>query len=247
MVVGVWHHHTTGLPYENNYLDYRILQAMIDAKVKIGLYGHQHLTSILNEYHDLTKKERILLISSGSLYGSRNQLVTGYPRQYGLISLKFQENGVVMSLRVRKDPTNYVIPSWCESQIGTSALTTYEEFLELPPIKPESFIQQVDDYVQRTHDYKSGYKQMMSFIDLNRDSVLRFSDTYLNHIKDNDFILVNVTNPETDTQYQTLLRAAIELKDKSLIIRLKMDDRYNQIKGTLMNYLRDEADKITTL
>lgn len=247
LVVGVWHHHTTGLPYENNYLDYRILQAMIDAKVKIGLYGHQHLTSILNEYHDLTKKERILLISSGSLYGSRNQLVTGYPRQYGLISLKFQENGVVMSLRVRKDPTNYVIPSWCESQIGTSALTTYEEFLELPPIKPESFIQQVDDYVQRTHDYKSGYKQMMSFIDLNRDSVLRFSDTYLNHIKDNDFILVNVTNPETDTQYQTLLRAAIELKDKSLIIRLKMDDRYNQIKGTLMNYLRDEADKITTL
>lgn len=247
LVVGVWHHHTTGLPYENNYLDYRILQAMIDAKVQIGLYGHQHLTSVLNEYHDLTKKERILLISSGSLYGSRNQLATGYPRQYGLISLKFQEKGVCISLRVRKDRMSYEIPSWCESQIGTSALTEYEEFLELPPIKPEYFIHQVNDYVQRTNDYKSGYKLMMGFVDLSKDMVLKFSDTYLNHITDNDFILANIVNPETDMQYQTLLRAAIEMKNKSTLIRLKMDDRYDKIKGSLMNYLKEEVEKILSI
>lgn len=244
LIVGVWHHHTTGLPHENNYLDYRILQSLIDAQVKVGLYGHQHLTSILNEYHDLTRKERILLISSGSLYGNRNQLVTGCPRQYGLLSLDFHDNEVSLTLRVRKDPTNYDIPSWRTSQIGTSSLTEYHENIQLSELKPELFIQEINDYVQSTNDYENGYINMMKFIDLNKETCLKFADSYLNKIHNEEFIRKYIFNPETDTQFVCLLRTAVEKKDQNEIRRLIAYEKYQSIKNPFMIYLKEEIDKI---
>lgn len=241
LVIGVWHHHTYGLPYENNYLDYRILQSLIDAQVKIGLYGHQHLTSILNEYHDLTRKERILLISSGSLYGNRNQLLTGCPRQYGLISLEFQGQGVALTLHVRKDPTNFDIPSWCQGQIGTSSLVEYHEQIDLCKLKIESFIQDIDYYVQQTHDYQTGYTEILKFTDLDRETCLKFADSYLRHITNYSFIQSVISVPETDSQFVYLLNAAVELRDTKLINRLKADARYESVASALMNYLREKT------
>lgn len=240
LVIGVWHHHTYGLPYENNYLDYRILQSLIDAQVKIGLYGHQHLTSILDEYHDLTRKERILLISSGSLYGNRDQLLTGCPRQYGLISLEFQEEGVALTLHVRKDPTNFDIPSWCQGQIGTSSLVEYHEQIKLCKLKIESFIQNIDYYVQQTHDYQTGYTEILKYTDLDRETCLKFADSYLSHITNYSFIQSVISVPETDFQFMYLLNAAVELRDTKLINRLKTDARYESVAGVLMNYLREK-------
>lgn len=244
LIVGVWHHHTAGLPYEDNYLDYRILQSLIDSNVKIGLYGHQHLTSILNEYHDLTQEERILLISSGSLYGSRRQLVTGCPRQYNLISLNYGADEVILKLRVRKDQTNYEIPSWCESQISNSTLTEYNETIKLSTLKPEVFINEVNDYVQNTQDFKWGVENVMKFADLDRATCLKFADSYLSKVSDPDFVMEHIIQPETDNQFVYLLRAAIEKREKSVIYRLTGDERYNRIPGVLMNFLKEEVDKI---
>ena len=76
LLVGVWHHHVSGLPVENNYMDHRILDAMMREDIKVGLFGHQHVSTVIQEYSDITSKQSILLISSGSLYGNRHQLVT---------------------------------------------------------------------------------------------------------------------------------------------------------------------------
>lgn len=244
LIVGVWHHHTTGLPCEDNYLDYRILQSMIDAKVKVGLYGHQHLTSILSEYHDITRQERILLVSSGSLYGSRRQLATGVPRQYGLLSLKYSQNEVSLELHVRKDPTNYAIPSWRESQIGTSSLTVFKEDIPLSDFQLEPFISAIDNHVQNTNDYEWGYLRIHDYMEIDRSVCTVFSDNYLSKITNSDFVIGNVSNPQTDTQFECLLRAAIDKKEMSIINRLKTDERYNSIRGAMMNYLREEANKL---
>lgn len=41
LLVGVWHHHVSGLPVENNYMDYRILNAMMQEDIKlIGIRPH---------------------------------------------------------------------------------------------------------------------------------------------------------------------------------------------------------------
>ena len=71
LLVGVWHHHVSGLPTENNYMDNRILNAMMRESIKVGLFGHQHVSTAIQEYSDITAKQSILLISSGSLYGNR--------------------------------------------------------------------------------------------------------------------------------------------------------------------------------
>ena len=244
LIVGVWHHHTAGLPYEDNYLDYRILQSLIDSNVKIGLYGHQHLTSILNEYHDLTQEERILLISSGSLYGSRRQLVTGCPRQYNLLSLKFEADEVSLKLRVRKDLTNYDIPSWCESQISNSTLTEYNETIKLSTLKPEVFISEVNEYVQNSQNYEWGIENIMKFADLDKVTCLKFADSYFSKVSDPDFVLEHIIQPETDDQFVYLLRAAVEKREKSIINRLTGDERYDRLSGPLITYLKEEVDKI---
>lgn len=244
LIVGVWHHHTIGLPCEDNYLDYRILQSLIGSNVKLGLYGHQHLTSILNEYHDLTQQERILLISSGSLYGSRNQLVTGYPRQYNLLSLSYGTDEVSLKLRVRKDLTNYEIPSWSESLIGNSTLTEYDETIKLSTLKSEDFINGIDEYVQSTQDFKWGMENVMMFADLDQASCFKFADSYLSKISDPDFVIEHINQPKTDTQFVHLLKAAVDKKNKSLIALLIADERYNGLCGPMINFLREEVNKI---
>lgn len=245
LLIGVWHHHTMGLPCDNNYLDYRIIQSLISSHIKVGLYGHQHQITLLNEYRDLTQNDKILLISSGSLYGGRKQLVTGCPRQYCLLVLEFHETDVDLTLHVRKDvSTTYEIPAWTTSQIGTSVEISRKENIQIKPFDIDRILGDIDSRVQMSRDFKQGVIAMLSFDDIAHDKVMSFIDSYLSNIDDYEFIKTFVSSPQTESQFYSLWRASIETKDKSAITKAMKSHYYNTAKGVMYNYLKEETTKI---
>ncbi len=76
-IVAVWHHHTQGLPKENNYLNYHILDNMTKYGIRLALHGHQHISGILNEYRDIFTQEQMWLVSAGTVYGNTSDMVPG--------------------------------------------------------------------------------------------------------------------------------------------------------------------------
>lgn len=245
LLIGVWHHHTMGLPCENNYLDYRIIQSLISSHIKVGLYGHQHQITLLNEYRDLTQNDRILLISSGSLYGGRKQLVTGCPRQYCLLTLDFHETDVDLTLHVRKDvSTTYDIPTWTTSQIGSSVETSHKETIPIKPFALDRILSDIDGRTQVSRNFILGVLEMLNFDDVAHDKVMSFIDSYLSNIDDYEFIKNLVLSPQTETQFYSLWRASLETKDKDAIMRAMQSQYYQTAKGVLYNYLKEETSKI---
>lgn len=244
LIIGVWHHHTIGLPYENNYLDYRIIQSLISSHVQVGLYGHQHQSMLLNEYRDLTQDSRILLISSGSLYGGRKQLITGCPRQYCILSLSFEENAVRITLHVRKDASTYEIPAWTMGQIGATAETSHTETITLNPFDALRILNNIDTSVQTTHDYIRGILEMQKFSDVAADSVSVFIDGYLSNVKDYNFLKTYIKEPQNEMQYQILWKASLEAKDHEVLSKIVRSSYYSVVKGAIYNYLKEETSKI---
>jgi predicted phosphodiesterase len=82
ILIAVWHHNTIGLPSENNYMDKRILRSMMDKHIQIGLHGHQHECRVTFEYKSVFNTDKLLIVSSGTLYGDRASLPNGTKRQY---------------------------------------------------------------------------------------------------------------------------------------------------------------------
>lgn len=245
LLVGVWHHHTMGLPCENNYLDYRIIQSLIASHIKLGLYGHQHQTTLLNEYRDLTQNDRILLISSGSLYGGRNHLVTGCPRQYCLLSIQFDDKEVDITLHVRKDAsTGYEIPIWMKSMIGSSTETSHKETIHIPSFDVDRILGDIDNRVQISRDFKRGLLEMLDFEDVAPEKVIKFSNNYLQNISDFEFIKSYVKIPKTEEQFCVLWRAAVETRDVEVLESIKQSQFYSTVRGSICNYLKEETLKI---
>lgn len=244
LIIGVWHHHTMGLPYENNYLDYRIIQALIASHVQVGLYGHQHQSTLLNEYRDLTQDGRILLISSGSLYGGRKQLVTGCPRQYCLLSFSFEDQKVHITLHVRKDASTYEIPAWTKGQIGATAETSHTESIPLNPFDTTRILNDIDSNVQISCDYQSGILMMQKFSDVAADSVSVFIDAYLGKVKDYGFLKDFLKEPQNANQFTILWKAAVEAKDREVLTMIAKSPYYSKLKGAIFNYLKEETTKI---
>ena len=220
LVIGVWHHHTTGLPMQNNYLDYRIMQSMIKDRIKIGLYGHQHISEVINEYRDITAQKKMILISSGSLYGNKRQLAN-YPRQYNVITINMDDGKAGVTLHVRKDqnPMDYDIPSWGRSHVGNSDVEEYTEDILLKTPSVEQVIEYADKLVNKDGCYEQAVRMLLPYSgDL---MVCRIIDAYLPNLSDNHLLILDLLKtPTTNIQVYTVLNAAIELKDVSTLIRL---------------------------
>lgn len=88
--IAVWHHHFYGSPLETNYIDRSFLTNLLSCNIQIGLYGHQHYTQVAEEYSDLLLQrdeiaQKLLLISSGTLFGGPKVLPPNSHRQYNII------------------------------------------------------------------------------------------------------------------------------------------------------------------
>lgn len=243
LLIGVWHHHVSGLPVENNYMDYRILNAMMQEDIKIGLFGHQHISTVIQEYSDITSKQSILLISSGSLYGNRHQLVTGIPRQYNLIEISFHKD-VTIQLNVRKDHSqnDYDIPLWIQSSIGMKNLPYYTHKIHVENPQIEYIIEDIDKKVHLTNDYENACVKLME-TGLDNELALKYFDSYISKVNNNELLKCLLKKPLTTIQYMTALDAAISTRDKDWITDILSNEQFKK-SNPYVTELEEKAKKI---
>ncbi len=85
--MAVWHHSIDGPPYRTDYMDVDIVRGMIGRGFRLGLYGHQHKTQVAPHQVWLPDRERMAVISAGSLCAGANELPTGVHRQYNILEI----------------------------------------------------------------------------------------------------------------------------------------------------------------
>lgn len=245
LLVGVWHHHVSGLPVENNYMDYRILNAMMQENIKMGLFGHQHVSTAVQEYSDITTKQSILLISSGSLYGNRYQLVTGVPRQYNVIEMNFRDEEVKLKLNIRKDNSQYGydIPQWILSPIGIKSMPYYEHTLHVEKTQIEYLVEDIDRKVRERVNYGEACLRLMEF-GLDNELALKYFDNYISKVDAPQLLKKLLRTPITISQYMTALDAAVGMRDKEWIKELLNNDKFKYETNAYLSELREQANKM---
>jgi hypothetical protein len=85
--MAVWHHSIEGPPYRTDYMDVDIVRGMIGRGFRLGLYGHQHKAQVTPHQVWLPDRERMAVISAGSLCAGAPELPTGVHRQYNILEI----------------------------------------------------------------------------------------------------------------------------------------------------------------
>lgn len=85
--IAVWHHSIEGPPYKTDYMDVDIVRGMIGRGYRLGLYGHQHKTQVAPHQVWLPDRERMAVVSAGSLCAGPYELPTGVHRQYNVLEI----------------------------------------------------------------------------------------------------------------------------------------------------------------
>lgn len=110
-VIAVWHHNTAGLPIENNYLDNRCIEHLLDIGVTLGLHGHQHLPDIATERSRIVSSRRMILVGAGSLCAGPDELPSGERRCYNVLRIDATNSRLTVHTRESRsrDP---LAPIW---------------------------------------------------------------------------------------------------------------------------------------
>lgn len=85
--MAVWHHSIEGPPYRTDYMDVDIVRGMIGRGFRLGLYGHQHKAQVAPHQVWLPDRERMAVVSAGSLCAGADDLPTGVCRQYNVLEV----------------------------------------------------------------------------------------------------------------------------------------------------------------
>ena len=75
--MAVWHHNIEGPPQRSDYMDVEIVRGMIGRGFRLGLYGHQHRAQATPHQVWLPDRERMAVVSAGSLCAGPRDLPTG--------------------------------------------------------------------------------------------------------------------------------------------------------------------------
>ncbi|MCK9435820.1 MAG: metallophosphoesterase [Synergistaceae bacterium] len=215
LLIAVWHHNTIGLPFENNYMDKRVLRSMMDKHIQIGLHGHHHMCQATYEYKNVFEDDKLLIISAGTLYGTTKTLPSGTKRQYNLIEIETEEDKAKITLHSREDKSHgeYAIPSWGEGRIGDSSKSSWNTWIK-QPTQPsiEEKIDLIIKDTEQNQDYNLGAKQLLK-LDVENLLVRKFLLEYLTKANDYQSIYKHFKKPQNNEEVISLLNAVVELND----------------------------------
>ena len=76
--MAVWHHSIEGPPYRTDYMDVDIVRGMIGRGFRLGLHGHQHKTQVSPHEVCLPDREKMVVVSAGSLCAGTGDLPDRY-------------------------------------------------------------------------------------------------------------------------------------------------------------------------
>ena len=85
--MAVWHHSIEGSPYRADYMDVDVVRGMIGRGFRLGLHGHQHKAQANPQEICLPDRERMVVISAGSLCAGAGDLPVGTHRQYNVLEI----------------------------------------------------------------------------------------------------------------------------------------------------------------
>ena len=215
ILVAVWHHNASGRPMVSNYLDNRILNPIIDMGVHIALHGHQHYSGVLEEYHNAFKEGKLLMYSTGSLYGATESLSDGAPRQYNILEMEKvgKEQKLTVHLRQDNNSEEFGIPSWGDGnikEIGASYWTT-----SLPYPKEPLNMEALSELINKGLE-SGNYGEAIGVLrgaaqddDMARKMML---DLMMKNKQYRD-VIAYIDDPKTDEDAMLVLDAAFKLED----------------------------------
>lgn len=88
LLASAWHHNLTGGPTQDDYLDPRFLQLLIDSGVSLGMHGHQHRPEWFDERYRLgSNNRRMVITSAATLCAGPSNLSPGSPRGYNVLEI----------------------------------------------------------------------------------------------------------------------------------------------------------------
>lgn len=215
LLIGVWHHNTSGRPFESNYLDNRVLHAMIDRDIQIGLHGHQHICGAVSEVKNVFEDKRMVILSAGTLFGNKGSLPRGTSRQYNLIEIATKEEDAEYRITVhsREDISSdlFDIPSWGEGRIDKQPHSSWSFDIPRPP-RPniEIAISNIMKETEATGDFRSAIGPLMD-LNENEPLVRKVLVDYLDRVQDPALICNTLTDPQNAGEAVMLLYAASEL------------------------------------
>ena len=234
--IAVWHHHFYGSPRETNYLDRDIINKMSHSYIQLGLFGHQHISQIAEFYGgdlalgDSPDNQRVLLISSGTLFGGKKELPDGCRRQYNVIEIS-QDNGKTqIEIHVREDDNRNVnskLPIWHPKPISPTA-----SIITSVVLKKLDERELLADILRRAHetgDYIGAYEQIRGFTSVD-ELYMRIRSEIIRGIKDNRYLLDHLT-PITENDYMLLMSCAERENDMEAKKRLKCDSKLQAMLG----------------
>jgi len=99
LLIAVWHHSIEGPPYRTDYMDVDIVRGMIGRGFRLGLYGHQHKAQVTPHEIWLPDRERMAVVSAGSLCAGPDELPTGVSRQYNVLEISSDFRSVRVHVR----------------------------------------------------------------------------------------------------------------------------------------------------
>lgn len=231
LIIAVWHHHTQGLPNENNYLDYSILDNMVQSGISVALHGHQHISGIINEYKDVFSESRLTLISAGTLYGNNEDLPVGKPRQYNILSVNMESNEADITLHSREDLTSLnEMPAWSAGTIGRSTHKEYNFQVALEKadeITEEKLLQEsinkINLETESTLDFQKAIKEYIS-LGLDSQIVRKMLLGTLQRIKDYKSIIYYFSSPQNVEEAISAIESCTAIKDKENFILILNSD-----------------------
>lgn len=250
LIIGVWHHHVYGSPYSPNFMDKGVLPHIHENHVKLALFGHQHYAEVADEYVNFESKlndsdESLLLISSGTLFGTKKQMQPGIRRQYNIIEVQMDNGCANLRIHTREDKlgdTPY--PIWKKHVVQPNNYIEHAVYLKRVNSLEKAY--EIDKLTREKGNFKEGISLLLADMpaeDDNQGVELYNSliNTYLQQLNltiDFQFIIQTFSSPNNSLQRGYLLQA---------LINDKQYDRANALAETIKEPLPIEQQAIDKL
>lgn len=221
--IGVWHHNAYGDPYQTDYMSKDVLDKLLEHRIKIGLFGHQHKSQVAEEYSDLLiseeSRKRLLLISSGTLFGCDTEQHKAIRRQFNLIELEMGNGEAEVKVSVREDGNNDISsddPYWKAKKLPDGAIRYKVGFKH---ISDDEVMRRIDDETRRSGDFAAGVTALRQS-GLAAESVGPLVGEYLKMVDVKTLFRI-LPEPEDGNQCFLLIGAIDKEHDKQAFERLK--------------------------
>lgn len=249
LILGVWHHHLYGPPYRDDFMNKDFTEHLAQNHISVGLYGHQHKSEVVEALSDLSDDmdlDKVMLISSGTLFGSKKEMLPGIKRQYNIINVEVTNGKAHLDVFFREDKKNdSAYPIWGEKHVPNNKKSIGVD-VQLNRLSDDELIRIIDDETRRNKDFKQGIIRLQA---LNLEKRKGVIDGYLQKINiavDAEFLVENIHNPQTEIAYAYLLQALIHLGRKDEIKKWLDKELFKDSQSQIVKETIAQAIKTTT-